>query len=64
MSQATHKKKKRRGLLDEATVELQRHQRQSHEHLQEYQQGVRRDLSEVQQKVPVQQVASREEVEI
>ena len=54
----------RRSLLNEATAELQRHQRQSHEHLQEYQQGVRRHVSEVRQEVQVQQVASREDVEI
>ena len=36
----------RRSLLNEATAELQR---QSHEHLQEYQQSVQRQLSEVQQ---------------
>ena len=33
---------------NEATVKLQRHQRQSYDHLQEYQQGVRRYLPEVQ----------------
>ena len=35
----------------------------SHEHLQEYQQGVRRHLSKVQRGVQVHLVASREEVE-
>ena len=50
----------RRSLLSEATTELQRHPGQSHKHLQEYQQGVRRHLSEVQPEVKVQQVASRE----
>ena len=49
----------RRSLLSDATPELQRHQKQSHEHLQEYQ----RHLSEVQQEVQVQQIASAEEVE-
>ena len=48
---------RRRGLFNEATMELQRHQRHSHEHLQEYQQGVRRHFV-------VQQVASGDEVEI
>ena len=37
--------------------------KQNLEHVQEYQQGVRRLLSEVQQKVQVQQVAGREELE-
>ena len=54
----------RRSLLNDATAELQRHQRQSSEHLQEYQQGVRRHLSEVQHQDQVQQVASGEQVEI
>ena len=40
----------RTSLLNEATMELQRNQRHSHE-LQEYQQGVRRHVSEVQQEV-------------
>ena len=53
----------RKSLLDEATPELQRLQRQSLEHLQEYQQSVRRHLSVVQLEVQVQQVASFEEVE-
>ena len=53
----------RRSLLTEATAELQRHQRQSQEHLQEYQRGVRRPLSEVQYEVQDQQVANGEEVE-
>ena len=35
----------RRSLLDEATTEVQRHQRPNHEHLEEYVQGVRRHLS-------------------
>ena len=39
----------RRSLLTEATTQLKRHQRQNHDHLQEYQQGVRRHLSDVQQ---------------
>ena len=42
-------KNQRRSLLNEATIELQRHRSQSHEHLEEYQQGGRRHLSEVQQ---------------
>ena len=54
----------RRSLLNDATAELQRHQRQSSEHLQEYQQGVWRHLSAVQHQDQVQQVASREQVEI
>ena len=33
-----------RSLLNEATTERQTHQRQGHEHFQEYQQGVRRFL--------------------
>ena len=49
--------------LNDATVELQRHPRESLEHLQEYQKGVRRLLSEVQQKVQVQHVASRQELD-
>ena len=49
----------KRSLLNEVTAELQ-HQRQSHEHLQECQESVRRHWSEVQQVVQVQQVASRE----
>ena len=53
----------RRSLLHEATTQLQRHQRQSHEHLLGYQWTIRRHLSEVQQEVQIQQVASREEVE-
>ena len=48
----------REGLLSEAHVELQR-QRQSHGHLQEYQQDVQRHVSEVQHEVQSQQVASR-----
>ena len=56
--------KKRRNLLKEATTELERHQRQRHEHLQDYQQSVRRHVSEVQHKDQVQQVARKEEVEI
>ena len=48
-------------------VELQRHQTQGHEHLQENQQDFRRHLSEVQQEVQVQvqvqPVVSGEEVE-
>ena len=36
-----------RSLLNEASAELHRHQRQTHEHLQAYHQGVRRHLSEV-----------------
>ena len=48
----------RRSFLNEATAELQRHQKQSYEHLQDHQQGVRRHLSEVQQEVQVQRVAS------
>ena len=44
-------------------MELQRHQRHSHEHLQEYQQGVRLQVSEVQLQVQIQQVAGREQVE-
>ena len=51
----------RRSLLSEATMELESHQRQSHEHLQEYKQGVRRHLSEDPQE---EQVSSREEVAI
>ena len=43
----------RRSLLGEETTELQRHQWHSHEHLQESQQGVRRHLSEVQQRLRV-----------
>ena len=35
-----------RSLLNEATAELQGHQRQSHEHLQKCQHGVRRCMSE------------------
>ena len=42
---------------------LQKHQRQSYELLQEYHQGVRRDLSDVQPEVQIQQVASRDEAE-
>ena len=42
----------RSDLLTDATMELQRHQRHSHEHLQECQQGVRSHLSEVQEKNP------------
>ena len=42
---------------------LQRQQRQSYELLQEYHQGVRRDLSEVQQEVQIQEVTSRDEAE-
>ena len=53
----------RRSLLSEPTAELQRHQSESHEHLQEYQQGVRRLLSEVHQEVQVQQVAGKEEAD-
>ena len=45
---------KRRSLLNEAKAELPRHQTQSHEHLHEFQQGVRRQMSEVQQEVQVQ----------
>ena len=52
-----------RSLLNEATTERQRHQRQGHEHLLECQQGARRFLSEVQQKVQIPQVTSRKEVE-
>ena len=37
---------KRRSLLDEATAELQRRQRQNHEDLQDSQQGVRRQVPE------------------
>ena len=51
----------RRSLLSEATADLPRHQRHSRKHLQEYQQGGRRHLSEVPQKVQVLQVASGEE---
>ena len=54
----------RRSLLNEAPTELQKQQRQNHEDLQEYQQGVRRQVSEVQPEVQNQQVARREEVEI
>ena len=54
-------KKQRRSFLDEATAELQWHQRPSHEHQQVYQQRVRRHLSEVQQEVHAQQIASGEE---
>ena len=46
----------RRSLPNEATTEIQRHQRQKHEYLQEYQQIVRRHSSEVQQEVQIQQV--------
>ena len=63
MAQTTHWKSRERPLLSEAIPELQRHPRQSHEHPQEYQQYVPRHLSEVQQEVQVQQVASWEEVE-
>ena len=35
----------RRNLHHEATTELEKYQRHGHEHLQEYQQGVRRHLS-------------------
>ena len=44
-----------RSLVNEPTAELQM---QSHEHLLEHQQGVRRHLSEVFQKEQVHQVAS------
>ena len=44
-------------MLSEATAELQMHQK-------EYQQSVRRHVSEAQQEVQVQQVASREEVDM
>ena len=54
----------RRSLLNDATAELQRHQRQNHQHLQEYQQGLRRHLSEGSQVVQIHQVATREEVAI
>ena len=37
-------------LLNEATAKFRRHQRQGHEHLQDYQQGGRRHWSEVQKK--------------
>ena len=53
----------RRSLLNKATAERQRHQRQNTEYLPEYQQGVRRHLCEVQQEVQVQQVASREDMD-
>ena len=53
----------KRNLFDEATAEDQRHQWQIREHLQGYQQGVRRNLSEVRPEVQVQQDASGEEVE-
>ena len=39
---------RRRNLLSEASAELERHRKQSQEHLQEYQQGVPRHLSQVQ----------------
>ena len=45
-------------LLSEANSELQRYGRQSYEHLQDCQQGVRRHVSEVQQEVQVPHVAS------
>ena len=54
----------RRSLLKEATAELRRYQRKSHEHLQENQHGVRRHFSEVLHNVQSRQVASGEEVEI
>ena len=54
---------KRRSSLNEATTELERHQRQRHEHLQDCHQSVRRHVSEVQHQVQVQQVARKEEVE-
>ena len=50
----------RRSLLNKATAELQQHQRQSHQHLHDNQNGVRRHLAEVQQDVQIQQVASGE----
>ena len=46
----------RRNLLNEATTDPQRHQRKTHERLQEYQQGFWRHLSEVQPEVQVRQV--------
>ena len=55
---------RRRNLLSEATAELQKQHRQSHEQLQEYRQRVQRHLSEVWQEVQIQQVASGEEVDI
>ena len=54
----------RRSLLFGAPAELKRHERHGHEHMQEYRQGVWNHLSEVQQEVQIQQVTSREEVEI
>ena len=54
----------RRSLLNETMIDLQRHQRHSQEHLQEYQHGVRCHLSEVHHEIQVQQVASREELEM
>ena len=43
---------------------LKRHQRQSHEHMQENQQSVQRHLSEVPNKVQVQQVPNGEDLDI
>ena len=40
---------------------FRRHERQNHEHLQEYQQDVERHLAEVQNEVQSHQIASREE---
>ena len=58
------KKKQRCSSLDEATIEHYRHQRHSHEHLQGYQQGVRRHLLEVHQEDPIHRVANREELNV
>ena len=63
MSQATALGNQSKGLLSEESAELERHQRHSHEHVQEYQQCVRRYMSEVQQHLQVQQVASGEDVD-
>ena len=49
-------------LLSEANSLPQSHQIQTHEHLEEYQQGVRHHLAKVEQEAKDQQVASREDV--
>ena len=54
----------RRSLLNETTTELQRHQRERHEHLQDQQQGVRRHSSEGQQEVQIQQLRVEKKLKI
>ena len=63
VSQAMHWKTREEVSSVKQRHNFQRHQGQSHEHLQEYQQSVQRHMSEVLQEVQVQQAASGEEVE-